>query len=261
VGAADGADTSGSGAPGMRMMMVTVVPPGVRRITTVSPPGHAAASSTIPSSRGSALRAAVAAAARHLSRAGRRFLRDAVRAGGAPGGLEAAPHGDAYGTGGRRGAAVSAGAADIPEDLRRAIETLRAAIGRAAQGDPRPIQALYSHRDDVTAFYGWGGYERGWTAVRERWAWAASQFGGGTVSYENLTTVVTPELAYTTDVETFRVRLAADGREAAWSNRVTHILRREDGAWRLVHRHANRLEARVPAADRLRSRLPPRPEP
>jgi len=150
----------------------------------------------------------------------------------------------------------------IPASLRTAIEQLHAAIGRAAGGDPRAIQALYSHSGDVTAFYGWGGYERGWDAVRERWDWAAAQFGGGTVTYQNLTTVATAEMAYTTDVETFRVRLA--GRQAAgnheieagvagpaeWSNRVTHIFRLEDGAWRLVHRHANRLEARVPAADR-----------
>jgi ketosteroid isomerase-like protein len=140
----------------------------------------------------------------------------------------------------------------IPESLRSAIEQLHAAIGRAADGDPRAIQALYSQSGDVTAFYGWGGYERGWEAVRERWNWAAAQFGGGTVAYQNLTTVATAEMAYTTDVETFHVRLAGVDGAAEWSNRVTHIFRLEDGAWRLVHRHANRLEARLPAADRAR---------
>jgi len=137
---------------------------------------------------------------------------------------------------------------DLPDGLRHAIDRLRAAIGRAADGDPAPIQALYSHRDDVTAFYGWGGYERGWAAVRERWNWAAAQFAGGTVAYENLTTVVTPGLAYTTDLETFRVRVAGVEGPAEWSNRVTHIFRLEDGEWRLVHRHANRLAAQSPAS-------------
>lgn len=141
----------------------------------------------------------------------------------------------------------------VPEALRDAIGRLRSAIGRAAAGDPRAIQALYSHRDDVTAFYGWGGYERGWDAVRERWNWAAAQFAGGTVDYENLTTVVTPEMAYTTDVETFRVRLAGVDAPVEWSNRVTHIFRFEDGEWRLVHRHANRLEARSAARERPRA--------
>jgi ketosteroid isomerase-like protein len=128
----------------------------------------------------------------------------------------------------------------VPEPLQAAIEQLHAAIGRAADGDPRAIQALYSRSDDVTAFYGWGGYERGWEAVRERWNWAAAQFGGGTVAYQNLTTVATAEMAYTTDVETFRVRLTGADGPVEWSNRVTHIFRLEDGAWRLVHRHADR---------------------
>jgi ketosteroid isomerase-like protein len=147
--------------------------------------------------------------------------------------------------------------ARVPADLRAAIEQLHAAIGRAAAGDPHPIQALYSHRDDVTAFYGWGGHERGWEAVRRRWDWAASQFAGGTVRYETLTTVATPELAYTTELEIFRVRVAGVNGPVEWSNRVTHIFRREDGTWRLVHRHANRLEAQVPAAESLSRRARP----
>ena len=145
---------------------------------------------------------------------------------------------------------MTEGGARVPETLRRAIEQLHAAIGRAANGDPRAIQALYSYSADTTAFYGWGGYERGWDAVRERWNWAAAQFAGGTVAYENLTTVVTPEMAYTTDVETFRVRLAGVAGPVEWSNRVTHIFRLENGAWRLVHRHANRLVAQSPPAAR-----------
>jgi ketosteroid isomerase-like protein len=144
--------------------------------------------------------------------------------------------------------------ARVPPALRAAIEELRSAINRAAGGDPGGIQALYSHRDDVTAFYGWGGYERGWDAVRRRWDWAASQFAGGTVRYENLTTVVTADLAYTTDLETFRVRVGGRESPVEWSNRVTHIFRLEEGAWRLVHRHANRLEPQTPAVDALTRR-------
>ena len=62
------------------------------------------------------------------------------------------------------------------------------------------------------------------------------------MSYQNVTTVVTAELAYTTDIETFKVRVDGMDRPTQWSNRVTHIFRLEHGEWRLVHRHANRLE-------------------
>jgi ketosteroid isomerase-like protein len=36
-----------------------------------------------------------------------------------------------------------------------------------------------------------------------------------------------------------------------WSNRVTHIFRLQDGEWRLLHRHANRLEDQYEPSTRL----------
>jgi ketosteroid isomerase-like protein len=41
------------------------------------------------------------------------------------------------------------------------------------------------------------------------------------------------------------------GQPTQWSNRVTHIFRLEKGDWRLVHRHANRLEMQYEPATRL----------
>jgi hypothetical protein len=48
---------------------------------------------------------------------------------------------------------------------RRAVERLEAAMNALMSGDANAIKALYSHRDDVTAFFGWGGYEKGWAEV------------------------------------------------------------------------------------------------
>jgi ketosteroid isomerase-like protein len=133
-----------------------------------------------------------------------------------------------------------------------AIARLHAAMADVANGDVRAIKALYSHAADATSFYGWGGWEKGWDAVSTRWDWAGRQFRGGTVSYRSITVVATPELFYTTDVETFRMH-AMDGLTGptGWSNRVTHIFRLEDGAWRLLHRHGNRLEDQYEPATRL----------
>src|SRR5687768_912591 len=122
-----------------------------------------------------------------------------------------------------------------------AIARLHAAMAKVANGDISDIKALYAHTDDATSFYGWGGYEKGWQAVSTRWDWAGQQFKGGSVSYENVTTVVSSELAYTTEIETFEARMEGMEQPTRWSNRVTHIFRLEDGEWRLVHRHANRL--------------------
>jgi len=138
-----------------------------------------------------------------------------------------------------------------PEPFEAAIARLHAAMAKVANGDIAEIKALYSHTDDATSFYGWGGYEKGWDAVSARWDWAGQQFKGGTVSYQNVATMVTAELAYVTDVETFRVAMAGMDEPTEWTNRVTHIFRLESGQWRLVHRHANRLEQQFVPATRL----------
>lgn len=132
-----------------------------------------------------------------------------------------------------------------------AVARLHAALAELANGDPSAIKALYSHSENATSFYGWGGYEKGWAAVEQRWDWAGQQFRGGTVSHRNLTTVVTPALAYTTDIETFEALMDGMDRPARWSNRVTHVFRLEEGEWRLVHRHANRLEDQYQPSSRL----------
>jgi ketosteroid isomerase-like protein len=139
----------------------------------------------------------------------------------------------------------------MAEPFAAALARLHAALADVANGEIAAIRALYSHSDDASSFYGWGGYEKGWAAVDKRWSWASQQFKGGTVSHENVTTVVTPELAYTTDIETFEVQMDGMEQPTRWSNRVTHVFRLEDGAWRLLHRHANRLEDQYKPSTRL----------
>lgn len=141
----------------------------------------------------------------------------------------------------------------LPPSVRTTIARLRDAMGEVANGDVIAIKALYSHSVDATSFYGWGGYEKGWDAVAKRWDWAGEQFKGGVVSYENVTTVVTPEIFYTTDIETFHMDgMAGVAGPTGWANRVTHIFRQESGEWRLLHRHGNRLEGQYEPRTRLK---------
>jgi len=141
---------------------------------------------------------------------------------------------------------------ELEVSVQSAVARLHAAMAKVANGDVSDIKRLYSHTADATSFYGWGGYERGEEAVSKRWDWAGQQFKGGTVRHENITTVITPEMFYVTDIETFENQHVAgvDG-VTGWSNRVTHIFHREHGEWRLIHRHANRLEAQHEPSTRM----------
>lgn len=142
-------------------------------------------------------------------------------------------------------------AANPADSFPAALAALRAALADVANGDVAAVKALYSHSDEATSFYGWGGYEKGWAAVSKRWDWAGQQFKGGTVSHENVTTVVGDDLALVTDIESFEVAMTPGAAPSRWTNRVTHVFRFEDGAWRLLHRHANRLEGQYAPAARL----------
>jgi ketosteroid isomerase-like protein len=140
----------------------------------------------------------------------------------------------------------------MPKTPDAAIAALHGAMAKVANGDVSAIKALNSHSAEATSFYGWGGWEKGWDAVAKRWDWAGEQFKGGEVSYQPVTVVRADTLFYTTDIETFRMT-AMDGlgQPVQWSNRVTHIFRLEEGAWRLIHRHGNRLEDQYKPAARL----------
>ncbi len=100
--------------------------------------------------------------------------------------------------------------AEVEASARAAIDRLHAAMAKVANGDVSEIKALYSHSADATSFYGWGGYEKGWQAVSQRWDWAGVQFKGGTVRYENVSTVITPDMFCVTDIETFENQRVAD---------------------------------------------------
>jgi ketosteroid isomerase-like protein len=93
----------------------------------------------------------------------------------------------------------------------------------------------WSQGDDVSTMNARGGVERGPVAARERWEWWASQgIAMEADPVERLSCTVGTDLACTVLLEYHSNRTL----------RVTHLFRREDGAWRLVHRHADPLIGR-----------------
>ena len=108
------------------------------------------------------------------------------------------------------------------------------ALRRVHADGPAALLATWSEADDVTTMNAAGGYERGQGEVRGRWSWWA---GRGVpmpaTRIEHLACVAGADLAYTVALEHHGARVL----------RVTHVYRREDGGWKLVHRHADPLAA------------------
>ena len=143
----------------------------------------------------------------------------------------------------------------LPDSFKKAIEHYHQAQKEFVRGNPQPFKALCSHADDVTIIGGWGGVEKGWSAqVEKRYDWAAARFATDDDERrtENISTVVTAEMAYTVDIERTKIRLTGTQEVRPMALRVTSIFRQEDEQWKLVHRHADPLVEVQPAASIVR---------
>jgi ketosteroid isomerase-like protein len=128
----------------------------------------------------------------------------------------------------------------MPDDLDGAIEESHRALSAIVKGDVEPFLTLYSPRDDVTLGNPFGPFVRGSQAVAERGALAASRYRDGEiVGFEPVARHVVDGLACVVEVERFRAKVGGADDLAEVALRVTSVFRLEDGAWRLVHRHAD----------------------
>ena len=101
-------------------------------------------------------------------------------------------------------------------------------------GNPEVYKSLYSRRDDATLANPFGPPARGWSNVSETLERAARNYRDGeAVGFENISTVVTADLAYIVEIESYRSVGGAEDKTSV-AVRVTTIFRREDGAWKVA---------------------------
>jgi ketosteroid isomerase-like protein len=118
------------------------------------------------------------------------------------------------------------------------------AQSRFVTGDPTLWKQNASQRDDATILGAFGGYEKGWNEVGPRYDWASSQYknSGAKMKVEYLNTGVSENMGFTVAIERQEeVRLGGQQNPTQRALRVTQIFRKEGGAWKLLHRHADPL--------------------
>jgi ketosteroid isomerase-like protein len=111
----------------------------------------------------------------------------------------------------------------------------------ALQGDVEPRMALWSHNDPVSLFGAWGPNYVGWDEVSRIFRWVGARLGATSISdfHIDLEVVdVSGNLAYTVGYECFNASVDGGPAEPV-KLRVTHIYRRENGEWKVVHRHGD----------------------
>ena len=122
-------------------------------------------------------------------------------------------------------------------EVRAFIGRCHEALTQQSRGHPERLLALWSRADDVTVMAAIGGYHVGFDAVSELLSAASKTQSFDSWSAENLVTYVAEDLAFSVELEHY-ARLV-DGEDQGMTLRATQIYRREDGQWRIVHRHGD----------------------
>jgi ketosteroid isomerase-like protein len=113
----------------------------------------------------------------------------------------------------------------------------RAAEQAIHNGDVEPRLALWSRNDTVT-LYGAKLSASGWADLEPTFRTVASWFSDSAAyEFEVTAAGASGDLAYTVGYEHNQVKV--NGQPRTYTLRVTHIYRREDGQWRIVHRHGD----------------------
>jgi ketosteroid isomerase-like protein len=125
-------------------------------------------------------------------------------------------------------------------ELEEAVERYHRALDEFARGDPEPVKALYSRRDDVSLANPFGPPATGWDKVAEALDYASSRFRDGALTgVDRLTSHAGPDLASILEVEYWQARVGENPDPSAFDLRGTTVFCAEGEAWRIVHRHAD----------------------
>jgi len=107
------------------------------------------------------------------------------------------------------------------------------------EGHADPRSDTWSHADPVSLFGAWLPIRTGWAEVGEAFKRVAAQFSDlREYRFEVVAAGASGDLAYTIGFEHSTV--SVNGTPRTYTLRATHVYRREDGEWKIVHRHADR---------------------
>ena len=122
------------------------------------------------------------------------------------------------------------------------------------RGSCEGVKPLFSNADDVTLGNPFGPVAKGWARVVDAMERAALNYRDGSATgFDNSSTVVTPDLAYLVEVERLKAKVGGRDEASDLALRVTTVLRWEQGAWKIVHRHADPITSSRPAESVLPS--------
>jgi ketosteroid isomerase-like protein len=105
-------------------------------------------------------------------------------------------------------------------------------------GIVQPRLDLWTRNDPVTLFGAAIPYTSGWDRLLPTFDWVASRFRNcSSYRFEVVAAGVSGDLAYVAGFE--HTTAEVEGLQTSYTLRSTHVYRREQGQWRIVHRHGD----------------------
>lgn len=133
--------------------------------------------------------------------------------------------------------AEKSGGSSAKAELEEFVARCHDALTQQSQGRPEPFLELWSHEDDVTVMAAVGGYQIGFEQVAKLLRWASKAQSFESWSSENIVTAVVSDLGYSVELEHYAQQV--QGEDNGMTLRATQIYRRENGEWRVIHRHGD----------------------
>ena len=127
---------------------------------------------------------------------------------------------------------------EVDEFLTTTLDRLIQAEQAVLDGDLAPWLAMWSTREPVTLF-GLDATRQGADAVLGTFPWQASLLSRcSAFRFDLVAAGASGDLAYTVAVEHASASVGG-GPVQPLTNRATQVYRREDGEWKIVHRHSD----------------------
>lgn len=121
----------------------------------------------------------------------------------------------------------------------RANGEFYAALNAMFEGNLSPMETIWSHADDVTYLGPDGSFIVGWEATRKDWQKQAAMKLGGKVEPKEIHNTVGQTLAVVHNYEVGENVI--DGNPVTVRIRATNIYRMENGQWKMIGHHTDRL--------------------
>jgi ketosteroid isomerase-like protein len=127
----------------------------------------------------------------------------------------------------------------VEDQVRQASDQFYAALNQMlSTGDSGQVTAVWSQGQEGSTLHPLGGREVGRDQVLATWKQAGPGFSEGQCAVDDLEMIpITEDAAYTIGTERFEGKVGGEQISGEW--RTTNIYRREDGAWKIVHHHAD----------------------